>query len=721
VLLHGVQGGYYWKQFDKHGSFRNPFTFGHFDHAPHKNFKGGHVTVGGIIYQGDSFPAGFRGKYVAADLLGHAIYWHDVEPLGSTFRTAHGGDLLLANDTWFAPSDVTLGPDGAVYVTDWHDKRTAHPDPDAGWDRSNGRIYRIGAKRAPGSKPDRSPLAARDDFRKLPSEKLIALLSHPNDWIVRRARRTLADRRDPEVIFPLRRMIAQSKHEPIGLQALWALYVSGGLSPEFTEKLLDHESPHIRRWTVRFLGDDNMVSPALAKRLVALAATEPDVAVRSQLASSARRFPWATGLPIVEKLLMHAEDARDPHLPLLLWWAVEHHAGSSRHRVVETFTTEAAWNSPFTRDAIISRLMRRFAAEGTEAGLLACAELLASPGGQPHRAMLLASLEQGLRDRPGPAAMQAMGSLFTKFAPIKTDKSARKDVKFPPALIRQLLMSWNESTTDATLLQLLAQADHGPSRERVRNLAMASTSPASLRVRMVPLVGDAADLEPLLAKSEPEEVRLAALDALGRFDRAEPATTILGHYPKLTPKVRSRAIDVLLGRKAWALALLQAVDAGKVPAKDVAVEQLRVVPAYADKHLTALVRKHWGDITSGTPEEKLAEMRRLNNDLNAGKGNPAAGKLLYKKHCAVCHQLFGEGEKVGPDLTSANRKDRDFLLASIVDPSAVIRREYMCHLIHTTDGRLLTGLIVEQTPGKLTMVNAKGERISLAPAQVEGA
>src|ERR1043166_3635596 len=50
VLLHGVQGGYYWKQFDKHGSFRNPFTFGYFDHVSHKNFKGGHVTVGGIVY-----------------------------------------------------------------------------------------------------------------------------------------------------------------------------------------------------------------------------------------------------------------------------------------------------------------------------------------------------------------------------------------------------------------------------------------------------------------------------------------------------------------------------------------------------------------------------------------------------------------------------------------------------------------------------------------------
>src|SRR5262245_54795887 len=62
VLLHGVQGGYYWKSFAKHGPLHNPHTYGYFDHAPHANFQGGHVTVGGIIYRGDSFPPRFRDR-----------------------------------------------------------------------------------------------------------------------------------------------------------------------------------------------------------------------------------------------------------------------------------------------------------------------------------------------------------------------------------------------------------------------------------------------------------------------------------------------------------------------------------------------------------------------------------------------------------------------------------------------------------------------------------
>jgi putative membrane-bound dehydrogenase-like protein len=267
VMLHGVQGGYYWKQFGKHGALHNPFAFGYFDHVPHRNFQGGHVTVGGIVYQGDSFPARLHGQYIAADLLGHNIYWHHLERNGSSFRSSHGGALLLANDTAFAPSDVTQGPDGAVYVADWHDKRTAHPDPDAEWDRTKGRIYKIEAK---GTEPVRIP-----DFAKLSSAQLIELLAHPNDWFGRKARRVLADRRDPEVILPLRTLIVETNNDDLALQALWALYVSGGFDEEFARRLLDHRNPDVRRWTVRLLGDDNRVSPAMARRLIALAGSEP--------------------------------------------------------------------------------------------------------------------------------------------------------------------------------------------------------------------------------------------------------------------------------------------------------------------------------------------------------------------------------------------------------------------------------------------------------------
>ena len=77
-----MQGGYYWKSFGKHGALHNPYAFGYFDHMPHTNFTGGHVTDGGIIYQGTNLPTRFQGRYICGDLLGHGVQWHEMYTLG---------------------------------------------------------------------------------------------------------------------------------------------------------------------------------------------------------------------------------------------------------------------------------------------------------------------------------------------------------------------------------------------------------------------------------------------------------------------------------------------------------------------------------------------------------------------------------------------------------------------------------------------------------------
>jgi len=215
VLLHGLQGGNFVKSFAKHGALHNPHAYGYFDHAPHASFKGGHVTVGGIVYQGDAFPESLRGKYVAGDLLGHGVYWHNITPRGTTVQTSHGGELLQSSHSWFAPTDVTMGPDGAIYVTDWHDARTAHPDPDADWDRSNGRIYRI----APKSHPRRDVI----DFATLSVDELLKLHDHSSQWFVRHARQELVRRADISLQPALLERAERSNDEHRALEALWTL------------------------------------------------------------------------------------------------------------------------------------------------------------------------------------------------------------------------------------------------------------------------------------------------------------------------------------------------------------------------------------------------------------------------------------------------------------------------------------------------------------------
>src|SRR5437867_4516847 len=115
ILLHGVQGGYYWKLFGKHGALHNPHAYGYFDHAPYRGFQGGHVTCGGVLYRGGAFPESFNDVYIAGNLLSNVVNWHIMERKGSSFAARHGGTLLTANDSWFRPIDCVVGPDGALY------------------------------------------------------------------------------------------------------------------------------------------------------------------------------------------------------------------------------------------------------------------------------------------------------------------------------------------------------------------------------------------------------------------------------------------------------------------------------------------------------------------------------------------------------------------------------------------------------------------------------
>ena len=108
-----------------------------------------------------------------------------------------------------------------------------------------------------------------------------------------------------------------------------------------------------------------------------MAAADPSVTVRCQLAASARRLPGADGLPIVERLLSRGLDRDDPYLPLMLWWAVEARALTDTERLLRFFGSREAWEDPGMRENAL-RLVRRYAAEGTAAGYEACARLLST-------------------------------------------------------------------------------------------------------------------------------------------------------------------------------------------------------------------------------------------------------------------------------------------------------------------------------------------------------
>jgi len=719
VGLHGVQGAYLVKSFGKHGALHNPYAFGYFDHMPHDGFHGGHVTVGGTIYYGTTFPERFRGKYIGGDLLGHAVYWHSLSRNGSTFRSAHGGDLLLANDTWFAPSDVTLGPDGAIYVTDWHDRRTAHPDPDADWDRTNGRIYRIqwGAAKA----------EPHVDLNSLSSEDLVDWLNHENDWYARRALRILGERQDVSLHRRLRNIALDDDNHHLALRALWALDATGGLDESLAHRLLEHADENVRAWTVRLLGDRRNVSPDTALALARRALNESSDRVRSQLACTAKRLPAEMAMVVIAEVLRRDENMADPYIPLLTWWALEQHALFNVDALVRTLTGPRMSSRPLVREVILERLMKRYAAAEE---LQTCARLLQSAGDDEQRRELLIALDDGLRLRNtvGTTGFRD-GTLFDRFAAKKGGAVGRLNDEdsqpIPAELVVALKADSDSGATDPVLLRIAMRLNDGQVAERVLDAAVDSKADLKLRLSMLDILrelGDEHCAEPLLnivGTGEPPAVQAAAIDVLARFDDPKIGARVLSAYEQMNPQLKPAARQMLLGRRTWAMTFLLQVDHGKISPKEVTIDELRRIALHNNDELNALVRKHWGTIKAGTPGERLAEMRRLNNDLRAGSGDIARGREHFKKHCATCHRLLDDGNKVGPDLTHANRKDREFLLASLVDPSAQIRKEFLSYIVQTTNGRVLTGLIAEQTPAEVTLLDAKNQRIRVPMDEVE--
>ena len=176
--------------------------------------------------------------------------------------------MIDARDRWFRPIDLLVGPDAAVYVVDWYDKRASHLDPRDTWDRTNGRIYRV----VYGERRQVAPF----DLAKSSSDELIRLRDSSNDWFAAEARRILAERRDPQVVPALNGLLRSERDETVALRDLWALHVSGGLDDETALDLLASSLAGVRRWTIRLLADDRRMNPRLHQALVALAAAEPD-------------------------------------------------------------------------------------------------------------------------------------------------------------------------------------------------------------------------------------------------------------------------------------------------------------------------------------------------------------------------------------------------------------------------------------------------------------
>src|SRR5262249_24493873 len=161
-------------------------------------------------------------------------------------------------------------------------------------------------------------------LEKLSDEELVQHQLSANDWYVRHARRLLQERGGKPAMHEVLGKIAFGQaDETRRLRGLWALHVTGGLTPELQLKGLADASAHVRAWTVQLACENGKPSDAFLERMQALAATDVSPVVRLYLASALQRLPLERRWALAKNLVAHAEDQGDHNLPLMNWYAVE--------------------------------------------------------------------------------------------------------------------------------------------------------------------------------------------------------------------------------------------------------------------------------------------------------------------------------------------------------------------------------------------------------------
>jgi hypothetical protein len=242
-------------------------------------------------------------------------------PKGSSFIGKHGEDFLPANDLAWVGFSVETGPEGAVYILDWHDQNICGNEVKF---PNSSRVYRIMPK---GIKPIKRP-----NLRSLSDLELVEMQKHSNDWYVRHARvilhhRSIIGKLDaPRVHAKLEEMLKQAKTQAKRLRALWALHVTGGLKAKSGARLIEllsHSDEYVRAWSVQFLCEDKKPSSKALNKFNDMAKSDKSPVVRLYLAAALQRLPFEKRWSILEALAAHEEDVEDHNIPRMLWLALE--------------------------------------------------------------------------------------------------------------------------------------------------------------------------------------------------------------------------------------------------------------------------------------------------------------------------------------------------------------------------------------------------------------
>lgn len=705
---HVIQGGHFWNQVNSgHAPFISAVALpnlpamknfllasARYDHGEGGAGKpgtdevyGGHSHVGTMIYLGDNWPPEYRNHLFTHNLHGHQINHQINVREGGGYNTVHAGtDVLFCADRQYIGVDLQCGPDGAVYISDWYDPRHCHNPDTEQWDRGNGRLYRMKYHST------WEPVVV--DYSSATDDALVDAQLYVNDWHVRTARLVLSERAargtvSASAIQRLKSIAIEHKDTARRLRAVWALHGIGQLDGELIKKLFVDESEYVRAWTVQ-LAVESLPADAIAELLNGLAVNDESLFVQRYIASAIQRVPAELGWFLAERLSAREDTASDRELPQLLWYGI---AQLLPHDLDRAFRLADTTSVPVLRDYILW-----YAAKLSPEGRATVVERLAKAEGD-EQIRLLNLLDLAVRDMRGLPAPQAWPNLAEVFY-----DATQTDIRHPAESIGA---AFGDERLYARMRRLLDDQVNDVATKRHAIAILASDASPENLSRFLKLL-DTPELAPQI------------IPLLSRFNDDSVPEQLIQRLPNLQGNDNGTAMEVLCSRVTWADRVLDAITTGTLPKHQLTAYSARQMASLGNSPLNARLSKEWG-MLGQTSEELRAEIETVATAYSTAPlwaYDANAGSLHFKKLCAQCHLPNQQNESLAPRLAGSGAKGVAYVAENIINPNAVIGRDYQARIVVTTEGRVLTGLIEKETDSSITVRTLTGSE-TVAKSDIE--
>ena len=662
------------------------------------SYGGGHAHCGAMIYQGGIWPKKYHGNLFTLNFHGRRVNQEVINRKGSGYVASHGEDLFLSADSWFRGMEITSGPDGNAFILDWSDAGECHEH--TGVHRTSGRVFKV-----IGPENDLSPSTGvmELDVAKWDEASLAGTVGADNAWYRQQASLELARRsaggdRLLRAKSLLKKTVNESGYPRQIVQAMLMINAMGDWITDF-----EHASEHVRAASIRIASErlplddaigmrwkstpdvtEQMIEFKLMPTLEKLAQHDPSKSVQLMLASTLQRLSISNRARIAKQLCMRGEADGDHNLPLMIWYGLI--------PVVEVepkLLVDVAKSCELTTTL---RLISRALAEKMNDspvplnGLIR--ESIASRN-VSHLAAVLEGMVEGLRGwrkAPRPDAW---------------------DVAVLADLARQ-----NPDTLGPMISELGALFGDGVAIETLTRIATGQTDAdyVSRKASLLTLIRINAPGARKICRSllKDPKINVAAASGLAQYDDPRIGHLLTQRYRNFRAPDRPQLMSILATRKSFAMPMLIAMSKGEIDRNDLTPYHVRQLTGLGDQELNDMIHSTWGTIndTPAAISSRIVELKELLDRPFLANSDKSSGRVLFEKHCQSCHQLYGEGKNIGPDLTGAGRSNLDYLLDNVVAPSSVVDRDYRMTMLLTDDDRIISGLVISENDRVITMQTA---------------